>query len=305
MDVRVSVFTTRLGGSSSSERRRIVALAEDNGLDGVGAGDHVSFHTGAGNDGLIDAASILTASDRLSAVIGVYLLALRHPVLVARQVADLAAMAPGRLTLGVGIGGEDPHEVEISGVDPKTRGRRMDECLVVLRALLAGQQVDFHGEFFQLDGAVIAPAPTEHVPILVGGRSDAAIRRAGQLGDGWFSVWASPGRFTQAVDQMHAAAEEAGRSDVEWQNALNLWCGVGPTVEAARGHVAPTMEDFYQMPYESFEKWSPAGPPEEIADFLAPYVEAGCHTFNVIACGASVEDEINAVSEIRTHLVGR
>ena len=62
-----------------------------------------------------------------------YLLPLRHPVLVARQLADIERLAPGRLVLGVGVGGEDRHEVAICGVDPATRGARMDECLAVLR----------------------------------------------------------------------------------------------------------------------------------------------------------------------------
>ncbi len=65
----------------------------------------------------------------------------------------------GRLTLGVGIGGEDRHEIEICGVDPRTRGRRMDECLQILRALSGGEPVTFEGEFFSLQDALILPAP--------------------------------------------------------------------------------------------------------------------------------------------------
>ena len=91
--------------------------------------------------------------------VAVYLLPLRHPTLVARQVADLELLAPGRLVLGLGIGGEDPHEYTVCGVDPRTRGRRMDECLEVLRSLLTGTPVTFHGEFFDLDDALILPAP--------------------------------------------------------------------------------------------------------------------------------------------------
>ena len=91
--------------------------------------------------------------------VGLYLLPLRHPVPVARQLATLAQLAPGRLTLGVGIGGEDPHEIEICGVDPKTRGRRMDESLQILRGLGDGAPVTFDGEFFSLHEALILPRP--------------------------------------------------------------------------------------------------------------------------------------------------
>ena len=88
-------------------------------------------------------------------------------------------MAPGRLVFGVGVGGEDPHEVEICGVDPKTRGKRMDESLTILRGLMTGEPTTFHGRFFDLDDALILPAPREPIPIVIGGRSDAAVGRAG------------------------------------------------------------------------------------------------------------------------------
>jgi alkanesulfonate monooxygenase SsuD/methylene tetrahydromethanopterin reductase-like flavin-dependent oxidoreductase (luciferase family) len=299
---RVAYLITRNERLTSSDLQRWVKLAEQAGLDGLGVGDHVSFYTGTGADGLVGATAILAASQRLTAVVGVYLLPLRHPVVAARQLADIAGMAPGRLVFGVGVGGEDPHEFESCGIDPKTRGRRMDECLEVVRGLLGGKPLDYDGEFFHLDQAHIQPGLTESLPILVGGRSDAAIRRAGRLGDGWYGIWVSPGRYAQAIAHMHDVARDARRGDVEWHNALNVWCGVGTTVDEARAHVAPAMKDFYQLPYERFENWSPAGTPANIAEFLAPYIEAGCHTFNLIACGASPEAEIDAVSEIRTLL---
>jgi hypothetical protein len=111
-------------------------------------GDHVSFHVGLGFDGLLHTAAMLTAQPQLPVQVGLYLLALRHPVGVARQLADIARMLPGRLSLGVGVGGEDRHEFLVNGVDPRTRGRRTDESLTVLRELLTGRQVTHCGEFF-------------------------------------------------------------------------------------------------------------------------------------------------------------
>ena len=113
-------------------------------------GDHVSFVVGAGFDGLLGAAGILSVAERMSANTAVYLLPLRHPVTVARQLADIAALAPGRFVFGVGIGGEDPHEVEICGVDPRTRGRRMDEALQIVRQLLTGATGRLRGAHFTL-----------------------------------------------------------------------------------------------------------------------------------------------------------
>lgn len=297
-NIAIGYAPNRLLGQDAKEWRRLAALAEDAGIDHLAMGDHVSFFVGAGWDGLINVAAILGASE-LKANTAVYLLPLRHPVLVARQLADLASLGPGRFTFGVGIGGEDPHEVEICGVDPRTRGRRMNECMTIVRELLSGKPIDFEGEFFTLEQAQIVPAPSEPLPMVVGGRSDAAVNRAGRLGDGWFGVWVSPRRYGEAIDQMETAAAEAGRSEVSWTNALNVWCGVGANPDEARGFVAPEMEGVYQIPYERFEKWSPAGTPEQLAEFLAPYVDAGCHIFNLIVCGESAEAEVEAVAEVR------
>jgi len=173
-DIRVGLFPTVTPLIGGDDLRTVVALAAEVGVDHLCVGDHVSFFVGAGSDGLTTATSLLVAQDDLPVYVALYLLPLRHPVLVARQLATIAQLAPGRLTLGVGIGGEDPHELEICGVDPRTRGRRMDESLQILRGLGKGTPVTFDGEFFSLDEALIVPAPSPPVPLIVGGRSDAA-----------------------------------------------------------------------------------------------------------------------------------
>jgi alkanesulfonate monooxygenase SsuD/methylene tetrahydromethanopterin reductase-like flavin-dependent oxidoreductase (luciferase family) len=289
---------------TASQLRAALHQIEAADIDHIGIGDHVSFYVGFGYDGLQRATAILAASQRLRVVIGVYLLPLRHPVTVARQLADIAALAPGRLTLGVGIGGEDPKEVANCGVDPRTRGRRTDESLAIVRRLLAGEVVDFDGDFYRLDQASIAPAPAEPIPILVGGRSDAGIRRAAMLGDGWLGIWVSARRYGEVIDTMSTIAAESGRGEVRWRNALNLWCGVGPTKKAARGPVAEAMQNFYQLPYERFEKWSPHGTVDDLAEFVAPYVDAGCHEFNLLICGPDLDTEIDAVGRIKQLVAG-
>src|SRR6266481_4943940 len=120
--------------------RAFLAQAGKAGIDHVCCGDHVSF-AGTGFDGLVQATALAMLHPALPVYCGVYLLPLRHPVLVARQLADIARLAPGRIILGAGIGGEDRHEVAICGVDPATRGKRMDECLTIVRELLTGKPV--------------------------------------------------------------------------------------------------------------------------------------------------------------------
>ena len=282
--------------ATPSTSTRAIAAA---GIDHVVCGDHVSFIVGTGFDGLIGATHELATAPSLRAFVAVYLLPLRHPVLVARQLSSVSERYPGRLTFGVGVGGEDPHEFEICGIDPRTRGRRMDESLDVLRALLAGEPVTHHGEFFDLDEAVILPAPQPSIPIVVGGRSDAALRRAGRRADGWIGIWNSARRFEEATAIVDDAAAAAGRRNVEWHHAMQVWCGIGNDPDTGRAALAPTMERMYNIPFERFERYSPCGTPDTIAEFLAPYVSAGCRTFNLLACAAHQDTAVSGVSEIR------
>jgi alkanesulfonate monooxygenase SsuD/methylene tetrahydromethanopterin reductase-like flavin-dependent oxidoreductase (luciferase family) len=302
--VRVGLFLPDdqpLTGGPDPLRAMLARVAEE-GIDHVCVGDHVSFFVGAGSDGLITAASILAAQAELPVYVGLYLLPLRHPVPVARQLATLGQLAPGRLTLGVGIGGEDPHEIEVCGVDPKTRGRRMDECLQVLSRLADGTPVTFEGEFFSLKDALVLPAPSAQIPLIVGGRSDAAVRRAARLGDGWLGIWVSPGRFASVRDQIAREASEAGRGGRRFEHALNVWCGFAATREAAREPLATRMQAYYQMDFGPFERYSPYGTPEQVAEFLSPYIGAGCSAFNVIPCADDAETAISAVGELRALL---
>ena len=287
-----------------ARRRALLGRAADAGVDHVFVADHVSFHTGFGMDGLIQAATAAALEPTLDVYVGVYLLALRHPTPVARQIASLAESAPGRLVLGVGVGGEDRHEIEVCGVDPATRGRRTNESLAALRGLLSGEKTSFAGEFFQLEDALILPAPDPPVPLVVGGRSEAVVRRAARLGDGWLAAWCSPKRYRAVVAQIADEAERAGRGAVAWRHGLQTWLGVDADRGRARERLASAMTTMYRIPFEPFEKYCPCGEPAEIAEFLAPYAEAGCVDFNLMAVAESTERAIDAVAEIKER-VGR
>jgi alkanesulfonate monooxygenase SsuD/methylene tetrahydromethanopterin reductase-like flavin-dependent oxidoreductase (luciferase family) len=282
--------------------RSFLARVADMGLDHVCCADHVSFVGGLGFDGLIQATALALLHPALPVYTGLYLLPLRHPVLVARQLADIGQLAPGRLIFGVGVGGEDRHEVQICGVDPATRGRRMDESLQVLRGLLTGAPVTCSGEFFDLDGAVISPAPPA-VPVIIGGRSDAATRRAGRLGDGWLGIWNSPRRFAAAVELAAQEASLAGRP-APARNGMQVWCGIADSRATARACLAPVMEAFYRLPFERFERYCPYGTAADVAEFLAPYVAAGCAEFNLIPQSPGDDQAIAGAAEVK-RLLGR
>jgi probable F420-dependent oxidoreductase len=111
-------------------------------------------------------------------------LPVRHPVLVAKQATSTAVLTGNRLVLGVGT---SPwrEDYELLGVDWETRGQRMDEEIAIVRGLAAGGYFEHHGKIFDVPPVKIAPVPSAPIPVLVGGHSDAALRRAARLGDGW------------------------------------------------------------------------------------------------------------------------
>ena len=269
---------------------------EGSGIDFVSVLDHLTFWDGAGFDGLANAAAVAAAHPRIPISITVLILPVRHPVIVARQICSIALLAPGRLTLGVGVGGEDRHEIEAAGVDPSTRGGRMNESLTVLRALLDEGEVTFAGEHFDVRSVRVRPVPTSRIPILVGGRSEAALRRTARLGDGWLAFACSPERFTAATLSIRTEAEQHGRGDIEFDHGLVVWCGYSDHA-CGPSPLAREMESLYKIPFDRFAKYCFEGSPGDVAKHLADYADAGCGRFSIIPVGDSIQDEIRCVSE--------
>ncbi len=282
------------------QRARMAAIA-DADLDHVFTSDHVSFLGGSGMDGVVHLAAMSGLEPRLELHLGVMLLALRHPVVAARQIASLAEAAPGRVVIGVGVGGEDRHEFEVCEVDPTTRGRRTDAALFIVRSLLAGRTANGDGEFFEFERASIAPTPDPPVPFLVGGRSDAALDRVARLGDGWLAAWCSAQRFKDGVARVEEAGAERGR---KWQHGIQLWAGVGGSPAEARARVADRMQRFYGLSFELFERYTPVGTSRHIAEQLAPYVRAGASILNLTPVGPDRETEVATVAEVKALLGG-
>lgn len=294
----VGTLLPAFDGMTLATRRALVADLEAGGVDHLAVGDHVSFRGGLGFDGLLQAGHLLALSDVLPVQVAVYLLALRHPVPVARQLADLAALAPGRLVLGVGVGGEDRHEYEMCGIDPATRGARTDEALALLRRLLTGEPVTSTSRYFPVRDAQVRPAVPD-LPIVIGGRSQRALQRTAAYGDGWLGIWVSPTRYASAVACVADMAAHAGRDVPTWRHGLQVWCGFGATREAAVAPLAAAMQDMYKLPFTAFEKTCPAGTPEDVAAFLAPYVETGATSVNLIPRSADFATSIAGVAEVR------
>jgi probable F420-dependent oxidoreductase len=153
----------------------------------------------------------LAALTRLELVTGVLVLPQRQTALVAKQAAEVDLLTDGRFRLGVGVGW-NAVEYAALGRDFRDRGWRMDEQIVLLRRLWTEGTVSFHGDGVAVVGAGIRPLPPQRpIPVWVGGRSTAAYRRAGRLGDGWLPQMRPGPEFEAARAMVIRAAEEAGR----------------------------------------------------------------------------------------------
>jgi len=293
---------TNLWSAPFDEKQRILERLASAGVDQVYMADHVSFRDGSGTDGFVEIAALSQLHPTLRVMISVYLLALRHPLPVARQLATMSRIAPGRVTLGVGVGGEDRHEIEVCGVDPKTRGRRTNESLEVIQGLMTGRSIDYSGEFFELKRAQIKPAISPPIPIIIGGRSNAALTRTARYGDGWVGAWCSARRFAEAVEIIDTEAADLGRESVTWQHGYQPWIGVARSRPQAKQLVSEAMQSFYKIPFEAFEKYTPYGTVEDVAAALQPYVEAGCSILNLKVVAESAAASIDATAEIATLL---
>jgi probable F420-dependent oxidoreductase len=154
----------------------------------------------------------LAVTTRLKAGSGVVVLPGRHPVLVAKQLATLAGLAPGRVLPAFGLQPALPAERALFPVPPGQRGAVFDEALTLLKLALATDVVSFHGQFFTVEGASVGPLPDRPLDIWLGGSAPAGLRRAGRLADGWLGSLLTPAEAGEAVGVINDAAARAGRA---------------------------------------------------------------------------------------------
>ena len=166
-------------------------------------------------------ATMAAQTERLRFCTLIYILPLHHPLEVAKAVATTSLFSEGRVILGAGSGWMK-EEFASLGVDFKTRGRRFDEMIQLLRKIWAGGVVEHHGEFFDIPPMAQNPAPGHRIPIAIGGASKAALRRAAHLGDGWLGAGNSVAEAEQILTTLAELRKEAGRGDEPHENIVPL-----------------------------------------------------------------------------------
>ena len=217
----------------------VVEQVDRLGFDSFWCGDHVAFAIPF-LDPITQIAQAAAISRRLMFGTAVFLLPLRHPTPVAKQIATLDHLTGGRFIFGVGIGGEFPKEYEGCGVPINERGPRLGEGIEVIRKLWTGERVSHDGRFYSFKDVKMTPTPRQPggPPIWCGGRSDPALRRAARLADGWFSYAVSPEMFAKGLATIEAAAQEAGRKFDRFGTAHLMFTRIGDSYERALDEAA-------------------------------------------------------------------
>jgi probable F420-dependent oxidoreductase len=260
------------------EMRTLVELVDRGGYDSLWVGDHISFPL-AIFDPLLQLAQAAVVSRRLQLGTAVYLLPLRHPTPVAKQVSTLDHLTEGRFIFGVGVGGEFPKEYEACGVPIGERGARLSESLAVMRKLWSGEPASHKGRFFQFEDVTMQPPPRQAggPPIWCGGRSDPALQRIGRLTDGWMSYVVTPDMFREGLEKIEAAAGASGRVfDRGFGTSHLLFTRVDDTYEKALDAATVSLSKRYAMDFrKAAQRYCALGPPAEVVDTIRRFHAVG------------------------------
>ena len=244
------VFANAGLGASPEGAAALAAVAEEAGFESLWTVEHVVVpkgyasaypYSGTGKmpgnedspipDPLVWLAWVAAKTTTVRLCTGVLILPQRPPALTAKEVATLDVLSGGRVTLGVGVGWL-AEEFRVLGVPFEERGARTDEAIQALRAFWTQDEPTMHGKFYDFEAAVCSPRPVQAggVPIVVGGHTVAAARRAGRLGDGFFPARAQPEELTGLMNEARRAAEDAGRDPAR----IELTCGGAMDLDGVR-----------------------------------------------------------------------
>jgi probable F420-dependent oxidoreductase len=265
---------------------------EDLGYEYFSAGEHFmrGDPPGPTHAALPVLAVAAGATDQMRVLSSIILTPFYHPLVLARTTATLDAASGGRLTLGVGVGGEFPVEFEAAGLRVNQRGRRTDECLEVMRKLWTGEKVTFSGRHFQLTDAMINPPPVQkpNPPVWVSGRRDAAMVRAAKFGDGWMPYFYDAPRYRDSVQKIKGFAAAAGRDISGFQWAHFPYIAIYPTEQQAAEVAAEQLGGRYLYGGEFLDivrKYCLLGTVENCIEQLQEYIDAGArHIIFSISC---------------------
>ena len=268
---------------------RLAVWAEEAGLDSVWVGDSLTAKPRL--EAMTTLAAIAARTSRVRLGTAVMLLALRHPTLLAQMMGTVDLISGGRLQLGIGVGGAfnamQQAEWQNAGVERRTRARRLEEMLQIVKGLGTGQPFSYDGRHFELDDAVMEPTPVQPngVPVYLGvhwhGRGDGQgaqqerqARRAARLADGAITISATPDEFVELRDTVRGYCPEYGRSPDEMSSVMYLTVNLDEDIARAEAEAEDWLLGYYGANIWG-DRWGPFGSAERVRERIESYVAAG------------------------------
>jgi probable F420-dependent oxidoreductase len=208
----------------------------------------------------------------------------RNPIVLAKELATLDFLSKGRLFPAIGLGGDESKDLQVVGVNRKERAARADEMILLMRRLWTEDNVTFQGKFYSVENATITPRPWQKngLPIWIGGRSQAAMRRTGRLGDGWLVSSVSPAEIEAGIGVIRAYAAEAKRQVPEDHYGVLIPFYFAASAEEAFKIAGGSVRPRTDMPAQEFTAF---GTPEEVRGRVKGYIFAGATKFVMRPCG--------------------
>ena len=289
-NVAVGIGTMEFPFSGATAYWRWVDLCEAGGVDSIWQTDRL-----VSPQPFLECMSVMAAlagrTKRIKFGVNVLSLAMRDAVLVARQCATIDFLSNGRLLPAFGIGSPLGPEWTTLNLDTKTRGRRTDEGLEVIRRLWSEDKVDFEGVHYHLSGASIAPKPVQpDLPMWIGGSSEAAIRRTARIGTGWQAGPETPEQAAKVVAAIKVAAAEEGRTIDDDHYGAGIPYRFGRADDPA---LVPLFDAYKKRTGRDPKDYFAIGDAEAIARRVGEYVDAGVSKF-ILRPAAKGDDEMMA-----------
>src|SRR5437016_4684153 len=289
-NVAIGVGLMEFPFSGAAAYWRWVDLCEAGGVDSIWQTDRLVSPAP-----FLECMSVMAAlagrTRRIKFGVNVLSLAMRDAVLVARQCATIDYLSNGRLLPAFGIGSPLGPEWATLNLDTKTRGRKTDEGLEVIRRLWSEDKVDFEGVHYKLSGASIAPKPVQpDLPMWIGGSSEAAIRRTARLGTGWQAGPETPGQAAKVVAAIKSAASEESRTIDDDHYGAGIPFRFGAPDDPALGRL---FEAYRKRTGRDPLRHFAIGDASAIVERIAAYVDAGISKF-ILRPAARGDDEMLA-----------
>src|SRR6266540_1332046 len=254
-----------------------VAALEAMPFDALWVGGHVASRNPS-PEAIVQLARLAALTTRVRIGTAALLLPLYPPAIVAKQIADLDQATGGRVTLGVGVGGEYEQEFRACGVPVADRGRRVNEAIPLIRRLWTAEEISHEGPFYPMEKVRIHPAPVQAggPPIVVAGRKDPAMVRAATLGDGWMPYLYSPRAYAESVQRIRQIAAGAGRDLAGFEWMQFLFTCVRDDADQARREAAAFLGGTYDQDFAPFvDRVAAARTADQVAARVQAFVDAG------------------------------